>query len=96
MFLVAVFLTDDPPSDPAPKRLDFTKNERFRTLVPEVGQTFLVGDGQGHTYRVPREATRLFLGFADAFSFSKGFYQGDPGYYSNNGGHLRVKVEAVK
>jgi hypothetical protein len=94
MFLVGLFLTDDPPADSAPERLDFTKNERLRTLAPEVGQTFFIGDGEERTFRVPRGATRLFLGFADAFSFAKGFYQGDPGYYSNNGGHMCVEVKA--
>jgi hypothetical protein len=94
MFLVGVFLTDDEPSDPAPKRLDFTKNEDFGKLAPQVGQTFFIGDGEGRMFAVPPKATRLFLGFADAFSFEKGFYQGDPGYYSNNGGQLCVTVEA--
>ena len=96
MFLVGVLLTEKPPSDPAPKRLDFTKNERFRMLAPQVGQTFFIGDGEGRSFRVPRGATRLFLGFADAFSIEKGFYQGDPGYYSNNGGQLCVRVQVAR
>jgi hypothetical protein len=94
MFLVGVFLTDDPPSTPAPKRLDFTKGERFQMLAPRVGQTFFIGDGRGRTFRVP-PATRLFLGFADAYSDQK-FYQGHPGYYENNSGHLCIEVEAAK
>jgi hypothetical protein len=97
MFLVGVFLTDDPPSNLAPRRLDFTKHERFRTLAPRVGQTFFVGDGGDRTFRVPPGATRLFLGFADAYSSGEaalqGNYQGRPGYYDNNGGHLCVAVE---
>jgi hypothetical protein len=92
MFLVGVFLTDEPPSTSAPKRLDFTNRERFRTLAPDVGQTFFIGDGRGHTFRVPSGATRVFLGFADAYSDGH-FYQGHPGYYGNNGGHLCVAVE---
>jgi hypothetical protein len=92
MFLVGVFLTDEPPSTSAPKRLDFTKRERFRTLAPDVGQTFFIGDGRGRTFRVPNGATRVFLGFADAYSGGH-FYQGLPGYYGNNGGHLCVAVE---
>jgi hypothetical protein len=91
MFLVGVFLTDSPPSTSAPKRLDFTKRERFQRLAPRVGQTFFVGDGRGRTFRVPRGATRLYLGFADAYSDGH-FYQGHPGYYGNNGGHLCVNV----
>jgi hypothetical protein len=94
-FLVGVFLTDDPPSTSAPKRLDFTKGERFQTLAPRVAQTFFVGDGRGRAFRVPRGATRLFLAFADAYS-SEGDYQGHPGYYDNNGGHLCVGVNVAE
>lgn len=94
-FLVGVFLTDDPPSASAPERLDFTKRERFKTLAPRVAQTFFIGDGKGRTFQVPPGATRLFLGFADAFS-AEGDYQGHPGYYDNNGGHLCVSVKAAK
>jgi hypothetical protein len=95
MFLVGVFLTDEPPSTSAPERLDFTKRERFRTLAPEVGQTFFIGDGRGRTFRVPGRATRVFLGFADAYSGGH-FYQGHPGYYGNNGGHLCVAVKPAE
>jgi len=91
MFLVGVFLGDDPPSDPAPRRLNFTKRERFDLLAPQIGQTFLIGDGQGRTYRVPKGATRLFLGFADAYT-----YQGNPGWYDNNAGRLMVTVHVAK
>jgi hypothetical protein len=94
MFLVGVFLTDEPPSASAPKRLDFTNRERFRTLAPDVGQTFFIGDGGGRTFRVPSGATRVFLGFADAYSDGH-FYQGHPGFYNNNGGHLCVRVTAA-
>lgn len=87
MFLVGVFLTDAVPSDPAPPRLDFTDSEDFEELAPEIGQTFFVGDGEGRVFRVPAGATRLFLGFADAFT-----YQGAPGWYGNNGGELEVTV----
>jgi hypothetical protein len=95
MFLVGVFLTDDPPPKSAPERLDFTKGERFKTLAPEIGQTFFIGDGRGRAFRVPRGATRLFLGFADAYTGGH-FYQGHPGYYANNGGHLCVETKAAK
>jgi hypothetical protein len=97
MFLVGVFLSDDAPSNLAPKRLDFTKHERFRTLAPQVGQTVFIGDGGDRTFSVPPGATRLFLGFADAYSLGEsalqGNYQGRPGYYDNNGGHLCVAAE---
>jgi hypothetical protein len=97
MFLVGVFLTDDPPPSTAPDPLDFTKKERFHTLAPEIGQTFFIGDGGDRTFRVPPGATRLFLGFADAYSSGEaalqGNYQGRPGYYDNNDGNLCVAVK---
>jgi hypothetical protein len=87
MFLVGVFLTDAVPSDPAPERLDFTDNEDFGELAPEIAQTFFIGDGVGRSFRIPAGATRLFLGFADAFG-----YVGAPGWYGNNAGTLEVTV----
>jgi hypothetical protein len=90
MFLVGVFLTDHPPVDPAPARLDFTSSEDFDLLEPEIGQTFLIGHGVGHRYLVPPGATRLFLGFAEAM-----FYVGKPGYYGNNAGALDVKIDVA-
>ena len=96
MFLVGVFLTDLAPPDPAPPRLDFSSTstggpppvgERFTELAPEIGQTFLIGNGKGHRYVVPDGATRLFLGFADAY-----LYVGCPGWYGNNDGNLKVTV----
>lgn len=94
MFLVGVFLTDDEPADPAPARLDFTDNEQFALLEPEIGQTFFIGDGGGHRYFAPPGATRLFLGFADAFSpVGFDYYQGQPGYYQNNSGELEVQID---
>ena len=90
MFLVGVFLTRRPPADPAPPRLDFSKREGFNELAPKIAQTFFVGDGKDRVYRVPDGATRLFLGFADG-----AFYQGPPGFYSNNSGQLCVQVEAA-
>ncbi len=87
MFFVGVFLSDAEPADPAPERLDFNGKEDFEFLEPLIGQTFFIGDGGARRFRVPAEATRLFLGFADAF-----FYVGPPGYYNNNQGELLVKV----
>jgi hypothetical protein len=87
LFLVGVFLADDEPSDPAPERLDFTNAEDFEELAPEIGQTFLIGDGVGRRFLIPAGATRLFLGFADAF-----LYEGAPGWYGNNAGALEVTI----
>jgi len=44
----------------APARLDITDREEFDLLEPEIGQTFLIGEGAGHRYRAPEGATRLF------------------------------------
>jgi hypothetical protein len=87
MFLVGVFLTDTAPSDPAPPRLDFTWRDRPGLLAPRIAQTFMVGDGKDRAYRIPPGATRLYLGFADAY-----LYEGPPGWYGNNGGKLTVTV----
>jgi hypothetical protein len=88
MFLVGVFLPDVELLDHAPRRLDFTKRDRFRSLAPRIGQTFLIGDGRGRSYRVPPGTTRLYVGFADGY-----LYTGEPGWYDNNGGHLSVTVK---
>jgi len=92
MFLVGVFLPDVELSDHAPKRLDFTKLERRPgALSPQIGQTFLVGNGKGRSYHVPPGATRLYLGFADGY-----LYAGAPGWYGNNGGALSVTVRLAR
>jgi hypothetical protein len=96
MFLVGVFLRNGVPRLPAPPRLDFTDSERFDTLAPLIGQTFFVGEGGGRRYEVPETATRLYLGFADAYSAEQGAYQGRPGYYANNAGHLEVAVHTER
>jgi hypothetical protein len=88
MFLTGVFLSDDAPAEHAPPRLDFTSRDRFDSLSPQIGQTFLAGSGRGRSYRVPSDATRLFLGFADGY-----LYDGAPGWYGNNRGKLTVTVE---
>jgi len=90
MFLVGVFVGDGEPAMPAPPRLDFTDRERFDTLAPLLGQTFFVGDGKGRRYVVPEGATRLYLGFAEAY-----YLQGRPGYYGNNDGRLEVVASGV-
>jgi hypothetical protein len=90
MFLIGVFVGDGEPALPAPPRLDFTDRERFDTLAPLLGQTFFIGDGKGRRYVVPAGATRLYVGFAEAF-----FCQGKPGYYGNNAGRLEVVASGV-
>jgi hypothetical protein len=88
MFLVGVFLTGEAPSGTAPPRLDFTNMKTSGLISPRIAQTFLIGDGTGYRFRVPSGATRLFVGFADAY-----LYKGPPGWYGNNAGELTVTVE---
>lgn len=87
MFLAGVFITNSPPVGPAPERLDFTDNTKFVRLEPELGQTFFIGDGAGQTFVAPQGATRLYLGFVDAYVFL-----GQPGWYGNNRGALEATV----
>ncbi len=88
MFLVGVFLTDDAPGGQPPPRLDFTNRERFDSIAPRIAQTFLIGNGRDRAFKVPAQATRLYVGFADGY-----FYQGPPGWYGNNIGKLEVTVD---
>jgi hypothetical protein len=95
MFLVGVFLGRGRPAGPAPPRLNFTNNEDFKALGPRIGQTFFVGAGKAR-YRVPAEATRLFLGFAKAHNpQTLSVFQGAPSYYNTNQGSLQVTVRVT-
>ena len=97
-FLTGVFLDPTEPMDPAPPVLDFraaVRGTNFSTLSPVIGQTFFIGDGLTGTgvgtiqrFIVPPTATRLYLGFADAYE-----YQGPPGAYVDNGGFLNATVD---
>src|SRR2546428_140656 len=98
LFLVGVFLGPTEPTDPAPSRLDFSTNDNFSTLSPVLGQTFFIGDGLTGTgsgtiqeINIPSGATRLFLGFADAFDFSTSTISGLPGFYADNSGSLTTQ-----
>ncbi len=88
-FLAGVFLDSSEPADPAPVRLAIT-DTGFTSLAPGLRQSFFIGDGLTgsgsgilQTFRVPTNATRLFLGFHDS-------YQGLPGYFNDNTGALNV------
>lgn len=92
MALLGVFLDDHQPDGSPPPTIDFTSTtgitRNFRTLAPENGQVFLIGDGwasvsEQQVFYIPDNATRLFLGFADA-----GNFQGNAGTYSDNTGSL--------
>jgi hypothetical protein len=93
-FLAGVFLGDTPSL--APKGLDFSKGTKlgdaFATLAPKLGQSFFIGDGQANgkpqTFVIPQDATKLFIGYCDGYSF-----QGKPGYYDDNTGGLTVTAQ---
>jgi hypothetical protein len=89
-FLVGVFLNDSEPTGSGPSPLNFTNNTSFAEFSPQLNQTFFIGDGltgsgMGNIQRflVPEQATRLFLGFADADGA-----KGPPGYYNDNTGSV--------
>jgi hypothetical protein len=94
LFLVGVFRDAGAaaPGGPAPARLSFGDPENFLTLSPQVNQTFFIGDGLTddtaavQTFVAPPGATRLFLGFEDAFDF--GNPSAAPGHYGDNSGEF--------
>lgn len=62
MFVVGVFLGPGTPISKPPPTNTFTRSPKLR-------QVFYVGDGRGGQISVPAKATRLYLGFADAYGF---------------------------
>lgn len=103
MFLVGVFINDSEPDGDAPFRLVYDNtNDGLPDYSPELNQSFFIGDG--HTsavaeagadlttqrFYVPAGATRLFLGFADAFEF--GNPSNPPGFYDDNVGELNGRA----
>lgn len=94
MFLTGVMLASGEPAGPAPAAADFS-NMGFASLSPLLQQSFFVGDGLTGTdsgtvqvFSIPAGAKRLFLGFADAFSFN-----GQEGCFSDNSGAMDVAVQ---
>jgi hypothetical protein len=53
-----------------------------------------VGSGSTQTFQVPTGATRLFLGFADAFNNFDSIGTG-PGAYGDNTGSLSVNINTM-
>lgn len=103
MFLTGVFLGANLPSDPPPPSLQFTgtSGSSFATLSPLLNQTFFIGDGLTGTgsgttqqFYAPPGATRLYLGFADAFGFgTPGSVIGyPPSSYLDNSGFISATV----
>jgi len=94
MYLVGVFLDNGLPGA-LPAQIQYTSASQFQQAsysAPLLGQTFFIGDGltgtgsgAQQTFAVPAGATRLFLGFEDAFNFS-----GTPDFYGDNPGSLSI------
>ena len=105
MFLVGVFVGPTEPTDPAPARLDFSNTgltENFSSLSPALNQVFFIGDGLTGTgsgvmqqFLVPSGATRLYLGFADAFDPGSNTISGQPGFYGDNDGAISATFAIV-
>jgi hypothetical protein len=77
--LIGIFLDDKTPAQrpAAPPALDFNSGNfrNFKTLAPQLGQIFFIGDGkddmgklQGFT--VPKGTTRLYLAIMDAYEWN--------------------------
>jgi len=98
MFLAGVFLDDAPPVAPAPPLLDETTADDRIHHAPLLGQTFHIGDGRAGSgamqiFLAPAGATRLYLGFAEAFQFGGPTNPKPAGYYNDNGGSLDIVVD---
>jgi hypothetical protein len=98
--LVGVFVGDTPLVQ-TPARLDFSADaigEAFSTLSPGLGQVFFIGDGltpggKVQEFVAPAGATRLFLGFPDAYSGNGTYiYTGAPNGYSDNTGFWAIRL----
>jgi hypothetical protein len=93
LFLAGVFLDNAAPKRPAPARLSLPNASSLATLAPKLQQIFPIGDGRTSSgalqrFTVPAGATRLYLGYVDAASFS-----GKPGYYADNTGSITATVQ---
>ncbi len=100
MFLVGVAIGPTEPSGAPPARLEYGPSPldySQSSYSPLLGQVFFIGDGltgtgsgSQQTFVLPTGATRLYLGFADAFDFgdSAAPLGNLPGYYNDNVGRL--------
>ena len=93
MCLVGVFLDDSAPIGDWTGGLN-ELNPNLEDYAPVLNQVFYIGDGLTGTgagalqnFYVPYGATRLFIGFADAYNFA-----GLHGWYNDNSGSLNATV----
>jgi len=97
MFLVGVFLDDSSRGTPPPTKFDAAAAERRASTAPSLRSVFFIGDGltggERHVFYVPRGATRLFLGFVDAWDGRA--MTGRSWAYFDNTGSLAVDYRVV-
>lgn len=100
MFLAGVFTDGTVPEGLAPERQNATFASTALSWAPQLFQSFFIGDGLTGTgtgsvqvFHIPDSATRLYLGFADAYGF--GDPVGLPGSYNDNSGWLDVGYTVV-
>jgi hypothetical protein len=91
-YLIGVFLPERGKEGAPAASLDFERNYDFTRIAPSLGQLFFIGDGRTVSDRlqrfdIPRGATRLYLGIADARGF-----RGPPGFHDDNYGRLRIEI----
>jgi hypothetical protein len=91
-YLVGVFLPTAAPTGSPPPSLDSDGTYDLAAYSPRLAQIFFIGDGRAadgslQRFNVPKGATRLYLGFADAYGFT-----GPPGYYGDNSGFLKLWI----
>jgi len=104
MFLAGVFVGPTTPSGSPPATLQFTgpNGSSFTDLYPLMNQQFFIGDGLTGTgagsqqsYHAPSGATRLFLGFADAYGFGTPYNNligYPPSSYGDNSGFINATI----
>ncbi|WP_348751859.1 PEP-CTERM sorting domain-containing protein [uncultured Aquincola sp.] len=95
--LVAMFGSEtDPFGQPAPAALPAWDANNPQSQAPGLYQVFFVGDGRAGrddaagallTFTAPVQATRLYLGFVDAYNFV-----GTSAYYFDNPGSVSATV----
>ena len=107
MFLVGVFVDNSVPSGFGPFADNYTSASNQVNFAPMLGQVFFIGDGltgtdgvnvgsgSTQTFQVPTTATRLFLGFVDAFNNFSTTGGGSPGAYGDNTGALSVNINTA-
>jgi hypothetical protein len=100
MFLVGVFTDGTVPEGAAPSRQNASSASSALSWSPQLFQTFFIGDGltgEGtgsvQVFHVPDGATKLYLGFADAYGFGDPI--GLPGSYNDNSGSVDVFYKMV-